>query len=44
MAQAENKFDQAEEKMTALREGGYAIAARYDRRGSRVVVNLNTGI
>ena len=44
MAQTEHTLDQAEQKMNALREGGYAISARYDRRGSRVVVNLNTGI
>ena len=34
----------AEKRMADLRDAGYAIAARYDRRTSRVVVNLNTGL
>ena len=37
-------LDQAEQRMTALRQAGYAISARYDRRRSRVIVNLSTGI
>ncbi len=44
MAQAEHDLDKAEVRMTALREAGYAVSARYDRRTSRVVVNLSTGI
>jgi hypothetical protein len=44
MAITEHEFDQAEKRMAALREAGYAISARYDRRASRVVVTLNTGV
>jgi hypothetical protein len=44
MAITEHEFDQAEKRMAALREAGYAISARYDRRASRVVVKLNTGV
>jgi hypothetical protein len=44
MAVTEHEFDQAEKRMAALREAGYAISARYDRRASRVVVKLNTGV
>lgn len=34
----------AEERMEALRSAGHAVAARFDRRRSRVVVRLNTGL
>jgi hypothetical protein len=44
MAVTEHEFDQAEKRMAALREAGYAISARYDRRASRVIVKLNTGV
>lgn len=44
MAQSKQDFDQAERRMTELREAGYAIAAHYDRGKSRVVIELNTGI
>jgi hypothetical protein len=44
MAQDKHDFDQAEQRMMALREAGYAISARYDRRSSRIVVNLSTGV
>jgi hypothetical protein len=44
MAVTEHEFDQAEKRMAALREAGYAISARYDRRASRVVVQMNTGV
>jgi hypothetical protein len=44
MAQTEANIDQAEKNMTTRREAGYAIAARYDRRTSRIVITLNTGI
>jgi hypothetical protein len=30
--------------MAELRAAGYAVSARYDRRGARVVVNLSTGV
>ena len=44
MAMPDHKFDEAEKRMSDLRNAGYAISARYDRRTSRVVVNLNTGV
>jgi Protein of unknown function (DUF2442) len=44
MAITENDLEQAEKRLAALREAGHAIAARYDRRNSRVVVRLNTGV
>jgi hypothetical protein len=44
MAITEREFDQAEKRMAALREAGYAVSAHYDRHASRVVVKLNTGI
>ena len=44
MAVTEHEFDQAEKRMAALRQAGYAVSARYDRRASRVVVKLNTGV
>jgi uncharacterized protein DUF2442 len=34
----------AEKRMAALRENGFAVSARYDRRAARIVVNLNTGV
>ena len=40
----EKEFAQAEARMRVLREAGHAVAARYDRRRSRVVVRLNTGL
>lgn len=40
----ENDFNQASQRMRTLREHGYAVAARYDRKRSRVVVSLNTGV
>jgi hypothetical protein len=30
--------------MAALRENGFAVSARYDRRTARILVNLNTGV
>jgi hypothetical protein len=39
----ETDFEQAEQRMAALRETGYAVSARYDRRSSRIVVDLSTG-
>jgi Protein of unknown function (DUF2442) len=44
MAITENDLEQAEKRLAALREAGHAIAVRYDRRNSRVVVRLNTGV
>lgn len=44
MAVTKREFEQAEARMQALREAGHAVAARYDRRSSRVVVSLNTGV
>ena len=41
---SDRAFEQAEQRMSALRDAGYAISARYDRRTSRVVVTLNTGV
>jgi hypothetical protein len=44
MAQTEHDLDQAEQRMAGSRAAGYAIAARYDRRRSRVIVDLSTGV
>jgi Protein of unknown function (DUF2442) len=44
MAVTEREFEQAEARMQALREAGHAVAARYDRHASRIVVSLNTGV
>jgi hypothetical protein len=44
MAITEQDMKRAEERMESARGGGYAVAARYDRRRSRVVVKLNTGV
>ena len=44
MAVTKRELEQAEARMQALREAGHAVAARYDRRSSRVVVSLNTGV
>lgn len=44
MAITEQELQQAEERMAAVREAGHAVSARFDRRRSRVVVALNTGI
>lgn len=41
---AERDLEQAEERMATLRDAGHAVSARYDRRRSRVVVALNTGV
>lgn len=43
MAITERDLEQAERRMAEVREGGYAVSARYDRRRARVVVALNTG-
>jgi len=44
MAITEHELEQAEQRMTVLREAGHAVSARYDRRRSRVVVALSTGV
>ena len=44
MAITEREMEQAEQRMDALRQAGHAVSARYDRRRSRVVVALNTGV
>jgi hypothetical protein len=44
MEVTEREFEQAEQRMATLREAGHAVSARYDRRTSRVVVTLNTGV
>ncbi|MBV8361842.1 MAG: DUF2442 domain-containing protein [Deltaproteobacteria bacterium] len=44
MAVTEREFAQAEKHMQALRRRGYAVAAHYDRRTSRIIVRLNTGL
>lgn len=44
MARSEREFERAEARTHALRQAGYAISAHYDRRTSRVVVRLNTGV
>ena len=30
--------------MAALRENGFAVSERYDRRSARIVIDLNTGV
>ncbi len=44
MAITEQDVQQAEKRMQALRENGFAVSARYNRRSGRVVINLNTGV
>ena len=44
MAVNEQEFAQAQKRMRAQRRTGYAVAARYDSRTSRIVVRLNTGL
>jgi hypothetical protein len=44
MAITEHELEQAEQRMAALREAGHAVSARFDRRRSRVVVALSTGV
>ena len=44
MAVTERQQAHAERRMTALRQAGHAVSARYDRRSSRVVIGLNTGV
>jgi hypothetical protein len=37
-------FEQAEARMAQQRASGHAISARFERRSSRVIIKLNTGI
>jgi hypothetical protein len=44
MAISEHDLVQAEKRMQAAREDGYALSARYDRLSERIVIELSTGI
>jgi hypothetical protein len=44
MVITEHQLREAEGRMEAARAGGYATAARFDRRRGHVVVKLNTGL
>jgi hypothetical protein len=44
MAITDNEFVRAQKRLAALREAGHAVAARYDRRTSRVVVTLSNAV
>lgn len=44
MAITDHELKLAEKRMAAVREAGHAVSARYDRRRSRMVVTLNTGV
>lgn len=44
MAATEKEFTEAEARMQALRQAGHAVTARYDRKASRIVVRLSTGL
>jgi hypothetical protein len=44
MAITEQELNQAEARMSLVREASYAVSARYDRRRSRIVVALSTGV
>lgn len=44
MAITERELERAEARMAETRAAGHAVSARYDRRRSRVVVALNTGV
>ena len=44
MAITERELELAEARMEQIRAAGHAVSARYDRRRSRVVVALNTGV
>jgi Protein of unknown function (DUF2442) len=44
MAIDQQEFAQAQKRARARRRAGYAVAARYDTRKSRIVVCLNTGL
>jgi hypothetical protein len=44
MAITDEDVMEAEKRMAAIREEGFAVSARYDRRAGRIVVELNTGL
>lgn len=44
MAVTDEALAEAERRGRGLRQAGYAVAARYDRRSSRIVVKLNTDV
>ncbi len=44
MAMSEEEFEHAQKRMQTRRRTGYAVAAGYEPRTSRVVVRLNTGL
>lgn len=44
MTVSEREFVRAERRMEALRQAGHAVSVRYDRRRSRIVVRLSTGV
>ncbi|MCA0241547.1 MAG: DUF2442 domain-containing protein [Proteobacteria bacterium] len=44
MATTKQQLERAQARMQALRQGGHAVAARYDKRHARVVVSLSTGV
>ncbi|WP_029005066.1 DUF2442 domain-containing protein [Azorhizobium doebereinerae] len=44
MAVTEQAFAEAEQRMADAREAGRAVSARFDRRTSRLVVRLGTGV
>jgi hypothetical protein len=44
MSVSEREFTEAEGRMKELRQAGHAVSARYDRRRSRIVVRLSTGL
>lgn len=44
MAMTDQDVQQAEKRMAALRENGFAVSVRYDRRAARIVVDLSTGV
>ena len=44
MAITDDVIEQAESRMATARDHAHAVAARYDRRTSRVIVRLHSGI
>jgi hypothetical protein len=44
MAVTDKAFAAAQQRGENLRQAGYAVSARYDRRSARIVVTLNTDV
>ena len=44
MAITERELRRAEARMETQRQASHAVSARYDRRSSRIIVALNTGV